>query len=75
MRQRTNGAIGHALNRTSRRPLATTERIRELALLKQQLASLRKRSQTEQSVDACGILQGLAAMPTESKPERPTHLG
>jgi len=26
-------------------------------------------------VDACGILQGLAAMATEAKPERHTHLG
>ncbi len=50
------------------------ERIRELAQLKKQLAGLRKRCQIEQSVDACGILQGLAAMPTESKPERHTHL-
>ena len=51
------------------------ERIQELAQLKQQLASLRERCQTQQAVDACGILQGLAAMPTESKPERHTHLG
>ena len=51
------------------------ERIRELAQLKQQLASLRERCQTELTVDACGILQGLAAMPTESKPARHTHLG
>jgi len=51
------------------------ERIRELVHLKAQLAMLRKRCQTEQAVDACGILQGLAAMETEAKPERHTHLG
>ncbi len=51
------------------------ERLRELAQLKQQLGALRERCQTEQAVDACGILQGLAAMETEPKPERHTHLG
>ena len=51
------------------------ERIRELVHLKKQLAMLRQRCQTEQSVDACGILQGLAAMESEAKPERHTHLG
>jgi Cd(II)/Pb(II)-responsive transcriptional regulator len=51
------------------------ERIRELAQLKQQLAALRERCQSEQAVDACGILQGLAAMQTEPKQERHTHLG
>jgi Cd(II)/Pb(II)-responsive transcriptional regulator len=51
------------------------ERIRELVHLKEQLAGLRQRCQTEQAVDACGILQGLAAMETEAKPERHTHLG
>lgn len=51
------------------------ERIRELVQLRQQLASLRQRCQTEQAVDACGILQGLAAMQTEVRPERHSHLG
>lgn len=51
------------------------ERIQELTHLKQQLAALRQRCQTEQAVDACGILQGLAAMETEERPERHTHLG
>ena len=51
------------------------ERIQELAQLKQQLAALRQRCQTEKAVDACGILQGLAAMETEQKPGRHTHLG
>jgi Cd(II)/Pb(II)-responsive transcriptional regulator len=51
------------------------ERIRELIHLKEQLAMLRQRCQTEQAVDACGILQGLAVMETEAKAERHTHLG
>lgn len=51
------------------------ERIQELSQLKQQLMSLRQRCQTEQAVQSCGILQGLAAMETEQKPERRTHLG
>ena len=51
------------------------ERIRELVHLKEQLALLRQCCQTERAVDACGILQGLAAMATEAKPERHTHLG
>lgn len=51
------------------------ERIRELTQLKQQLATLRQRCQSEQTVQSCGILQGLAAMETEQKTERHTHLG
>lgn len=51
------------------------ERIRELTHLKLQLAALRERCQTEQAVDACGILQGLASMETEERLERNTHLG
>jgi Cd(II)/Pb(II)-responsive transcriptional regulator len=51
------------------------ERIRELVHLKEQLGSLRQRCSSEQAVDACGILQGLAAMETEERPERHTHLG
>ncbi len=51
------------------------ERIRELVQLKDQLAGLRRRCQSEQAVDACGILQGLAAMETEARPARHTHLG
>lgn len=50
-------------------------RILELTHLKRQLNTLRGRCQTEQAVDACGILKGLAAMETEAKPERHTHLG
>ncbi|MBS1208172.1 MAG: Cd(II)/Pb(II)-responsive transcriptional regulator [Proteobacteria bacterium] len=51
------------------------ERIQELVQLKAQLSSLRKRCQAEQAVDACGILHGLAAMETEAKHKRHTHLG
>ncbi len=51
------------------------ERIQELAQLKSQLSTLRQQCQTAQAVDTCGILQGLAAMETEQKPERHTHLG
>ena len=50
------------------------ERILELTNLKRQLMTLRVRCQDEQAVDACGILKGLAAMETEAKPERHTHL-
>ena len=50
-------------------------RIQELTHLKQQLRTLRQQCQTEHAVDACGILQGLAAIETEAKPERHTHLG
>lgn len=51
------------------------ERIQELVQLKAQLSGLRRRCQAEQSVEACGILQGLATMETETKPARHTHLG
>jgi Cd(II)/Pb(II)-responsive transcriptional regulator len=51
------------------------ERIQELTHLKLQLATLRQRCQSEQAVQSCGILQGLAAMETEAKSERHTHLG
>ncbi len=51
------------------------ERIQELAQLKLQLNALRQRCRTEQAVETCGILHGLAAMKTEQKSERHTHLG
>lgn len=51
------------------------ERIRELIDLKQQLETLRHRCFAVQTLETCGILQGLALMDTESKPERHTHLG
>lgn len=50
-------------------------RIDELSQLKQQLSELRQRCQSEQAMDACGILQGLTAMETEPRHERHTHLG
>ena len=51
------------------------DRIKELSNLKRQLQVLRERCNSEQRVDACGILQGLAAMETTAKPGRHTHLG
>jgi Cd(II)/Pb(II)-responsive transcriptional regulator len=51
------------------------ERMRELSHLKLQLTALRQQCQSEQTVQSCGILQGLATMETEHKPERHTHLG
>ncbi len=50
-------------------------RIDELTQLKQQLAQLRQQCRVEQSVDSCGILQGLALMESEVIQERHTHLG
>lgn len=50
-------------------------RIRELQGLKRQLAELRDRCQTEQSIQDCGILQGLADLEIEGKGARATHLG
>ena len=49
------------------------ERIQELQHLKQQLVALRQTCQSANAVDACGILQGLAAMETESKAVRHPH--
>ncbi len=51
------------------------ERIRELTHLKIQLATLRQRCQSDQAVQSCGILQGLAIMETEAKSKRYTHVG
>lgn len=51
------------------------ERIDELSNLKHQLRMLRERCQIEEAANACGILQGLAAMESTAKPERHTHLG
>nr|WP_295770354.1 Cd(II)/Pb(II)-responsive transcriptional regulator [Rhodoferax sp.] len=59
-------------------------RIRELTQLKQQLSTLRQRCGNRgdnsgnggnNAVDACGILQGLAAMETGAQLVRHTHLG
>ncbi len=50
-------------------------RIKELKQLKQQLVALRQSCQGEQAVIACGIVQGLTTMETETKNQRQTHLG
>lgn len=50
------------------------KRLLELTQLKQRLEALRQRCQTEQTVDACGILNGLAAMQAKQKPGCQTHL-
>ena len=54
-------------------------RIGELTQLRGQLSTLRQRCTrgdgTDNAVDACGILQGLAAMDTPNQLERHTHLG
>lgn len=50
-------------------------RIAELAALKRQLTELRERCQSDQAVNACGILQGLASMETEPRRVQKSHLG
>lgn len=50
------------------------ERIQELTQLKKQLQDLRERCTSEQAVDTCGILKGLASMETLEKAKRHTHL-
>lgn len=45
-------------------------RIQELAQLKAQLAALRHQCQSEQVVETCGILQGLAAMAPAKTPAK-----
>jgi Cd(II)/Pb(II)-responsive transcriptional regulator len=50
-------------------------RIAELSELKQRLNELRQRCKSGQTVDTCGILQGLASMKTEPRHNRHTHLG
>lgn len=50
-------------------------RIQELTELRAQLVDVRRQCQSEQSVAACGILQGLAQMDAGEKNGRHTHLG
>ncbi len=50
-------------------------RISELTRLKAQLTDLRLQCQSEQAVDACGIVQGLSAMQTQAQTEKHTHVG
>lgn len=49
-------------------------RIAELSQLKLQLGKLRQSCQSEQPMDACGILQGLGVMETEPRHDRHTHI-
>ena len=49
-------------------------RIEELLQLKHQLSELRQQCQTEQGLDACGILRGLASMEANPVGKRHTHL-
>lgn len=50
-------------------------RIDELLQLRRQLRGLREQCLAEQPPDHCGILLGLASMPTQPGGERHTHLG
>ncbi len=72
--QPTNDRGG--VNRVLDEHIAHVEvRIKELKQLKQQLVALRQSCQGEQAVIACGIVQGLTTMETETKNQRQTHLG
>ena len=51
------------------------ERIQELHELQQQLSDLRAQCSSHCAAAACGILQGLSDMASESKHARHTHLG
>ena len=50
-------------------------RLRELQDLQRQLVGLREQCGTEQAVDACGIVQGLARMETAEGPAHRSHIG
>ncbi len=50
-------------------------RIGELTRLKAQLTELRLQCQSERAIEACGIVQGLSAMQTQTQAERHTHVG
>ena len=50
-------------------------RLAELHQLKAQLVDLREQCTGARTVDACGIVQGLAAMETVSSPGKRTHVG
>ncbi|MBB5213428.1 Cd(II)/Pb(II)-responsive transcriptional regulator [Parapusillimonas granuli] len=50
-------------------------RLNELRALRALLAGLRQRCEHADSVAHCGIIQGLASMPTEEKQTPRTHLG
>lgn len=50
-------------------------RIKELLQLRRQLRGLRRQCRSEQALEACGILSGLASLGPEFSSERHTHLG
>jgi Cd(II)/Pb(II)-responsive transcriptional regulator len=50
-------------------------RIAELQRLRTQLVALRQQCGTEQPIQDCGIIHGLAAMPAEEKRAPASHLG
>jgi Cd(II)/Pb(II)-responsive transcriptional regulator len=50
-------------------------RIAELSHLRLQLDALRQLCQKTQTVDSCGILQGLTTMESDTKRKRHSHLG
>lgn len=50
-------------------------RIAELQRLRDQLKALRRQCASAQSIEHCGIIHGLASMPTEEKRPSGSHLG
>lgn len=50
-------------------------RLAELQRLRTQLLGLRKQCANAQAIGDCGIIQGLASMPTEEKLPSESHLG
>lgn len=49
-------------------------RIQELVQLRQQLTSLRQQCQSEDGLDRCGILRGLATMSSDDGAKKHSHL-
>jgi len=50
-------------------------RLKELRKLRQQLVALRTQCRSEQPIEACGIVHGLATMQTHEKHPSASHLG
>ncbi|MGB6103264.1 MAG: Cd(II)/Pb(II)-responsive transcriptional regulator [Pusillimonas sp.] len=50
-------------------------RLAELERLREQLEDLRKQCTRAQAIEDCGIIHGLAAMPSQEKQTPETHLG
>jgi Cd(II)/Pb(II)-responsive transcriptional regulator len=76
------GLIDHPANRCESIDALLSEhighvdaRLAELQQLRSQLVDLRKQCTGERSVEACGIVQGLAAMETVSSHAKRTHVG